>query len=58
MKIAGIILIVLQIVAIMGGGIPTGGVAVLLGYFLPGILGVFLLVKSSNKKAKKDAEGQ
>jgi len=61
MKIAGIILLVLQAVALFGsvvnGSISTmfsisGGYAVgrLLGYFLPAIIGVILLVKANKKK--------
>lgn len=61
MKIAGIILIVLQVLAVWGG-ISTGEAPFLnipgaahifevLGYFLPAIIGVILLVKA-NKKGK------
>ncbi len=62
MKIAGIILIVLQVLAVLGG-ISTGeapflnisgaaDIFAVLGYFLPAIIGVILLVKA-NKKAGK-----
>ena len=51
MKIAGIVLLILQVLALVGGGIPAGAnIAYYIGYFLPGILGVFLLIKGSNKK--------
>ena len=47
MKIAGIILLVLQVLSLAGGGIPVGAnIAYYIGYFL----GVFLLIKGSNKK--------
>ncbi len=55
MKIVGIVLIVLQILSLMGGmpSAPGGayGAGYLLGYFLPGIIGVILLVKGGKKKA-------
>ncbi len=58
MKIAGIVLIVLQVLALIGGGIPAvGGVyglGYLLGFFLPGIIGVILLVKAGKKKAEEE----
>ena len=64
MKIAGIILLVLQAVAVFGtissGGAFPMNIAGLIGYFLPAIIGVFLLIKAGTKKAKeeekKDAE--
>lgn len=58
MKIAGIILIVLQVLSIAGGGFPTGGsLAFYLGFFAPGIIGVILLIKGIQKaEAKKNAE--
>ena len=69
MKIAGIVLIILQCVAIFGslaqdvarnekvgsgfltmlqGG--TYGIAELIGFFLPAIIGVILLVKANKRK--------
>ena len=60
MKIAGIVLIVLQLVAFIGGGgVPSMGSAYdagyLLGFFLPGIIGVVLLLKGISKEnANKD----
>ena len=57
MKIIGIVLIVLQVLSILGGGLanaPAGGLGYSLGYFigffLPGIIGVVLLSKANNKK--------
>lgn len=62
MKIAGIILIVLQVLTLLGG-FPTapGGsgyaLGFYLGYFAPGIIGVILLMKGIKKaNAKKEAE--
>lgn len=56
MKIIGIILIILQVVAIMGGGVPAGNLPFLLGFFAPGIIGVILLIKSASKQEKKDED--
>ena len=62
MKIAGIILIVIQIIATVGGIIGAvaggtnpfaGGFWGLLGYFAFGIIGVILLIIHHNRKNKK-----
>ena len=56
-RIIGIVLIALQVLAMIGSmagsgsPIPSGGIFVLLGYFLPLIIGVALLV-SANKGQK------
>ncbi|MBE6784929.1 MAG: hypothetical protein E7538_01665 [Ruminococcaceae bacterium] len=65
MKKAGIILIVLQVIALVGG-IAGGslsltpnalGIAELLGFCLPGIIGVILLIKAKkNNKEKNKGE--
>ena len=60
MKIAGIVLIVLQLVSLIsGGGLPSANSAYdagyILGFFLPGIIGVVLLLKGISKEnANKD----
>lgn len=63
MKIAGIVLIILQIFGLFGGMLEEGsmapegiaGMCYMLGRFLPGIIGVILLVKGINKeKGKKE----
>lgn len=58
MKIAGIILIFMQVFSLFGGlptppGNPMNALSYYFGYFLPGIIGVILLVKGLN--AKKDS---
>lgn len=57
MKKVAIVLLVLQVLGLFGGvvngslaRILTGGIPIMLGYFLPGIIGVILLVKSNKKK--------
>ena len=50
LKVLGIILIILQILAIIGGGIPGGSLPFLIGYFAPGIIGVILLIVSRKKQ--------
>lgn len=58
MKKVGIGLIVLQIIAIISG-FSTGkmvwmeGGAVTLGYFLPAIIGVILIIKANSKEKKE-----
>ncbi len=60
MKIAGIILLVLEAIAIIGGifnsslpeMIGNGEFVTLIGFLLPGIIGAILLVVSINKKKK------
>ena len=56
MKIAGIVLICLQALAvfgaIVGGGLPTG-IAELLGFFAAGIIGIILLIVAKKKEKKK-----
>lgn len=63
MKKAGIILLVLQVVAMLGGLVngnlarmfsfsSATGVFELLGFFLPAIIGVILLIKAKKKAAK------
>lgn len=68
MKIAGIILLVLQALAIVGNilngsigemfaDLSVYGLAKLLGFFIPAIIGAILLAvgaKKSKKKTKKD----
>lgn len=68
MKIAGIVLLVLQVFAFVGshlnGSLPeifgefsVYGIARIIGYFIPAILGAILLtvgIKKSKKKNKKD----
>lgn len=54
MKIAGIVLIILEVMAILGnGGLPpvynAYSAGHLFGFLLPGIIGVVLLVKGINK---------
>lgn len=69
MKIAGIILLVLQAISLLGavanGSIATmfdfsSGYALgeLVGFFIPTIVGVFLLVKASKKAKKTEADKQ
>jgi len=58
MKIAGIILIIIQIgsfitTAIQGGSIFGNGFANLLGRCIFGIVGIILLVVAAKKKSKK-----
>ena len=58
MKIAGIILIILQVIAVigsfLGGGNPfKTGFFGLIGYFIFGIIGTILLIVYSVKKNKK-----
>lgn len=59
MKVAGIILIILQVFSLLGG-FPTNpggsgyGIGFYLGYFLPGIIGVILLIKAAKKKAAEE----
>ena len=58
MKIAGIILIILQIIAVIGSFIGgrnpfTVGIPELIGFFLIGIIGVILLIVYYVKKNKK-----
>lgn len=58
MKIAGIILIVLEVIALAGGMangslsdmVSNGEFIVLIGFLLPGIIGAALLIKAQNKK--------
>lgn len=63
MKKAGIVLIVLQIVALCSG-ISTGkmvwmeGAPQAIGYFLPAIIGVILLVKAGSKEKKEETTGE
>ncbi|MDO5399474.1 MAG: hypothetical protein Q4F17_00650 [Eubacteriales bacterium] len=59
MKVFGIILIVLQVVAVTQGvpglgegNIGLAGLAETLGFFLPGIIGVILIVRANSKKKK------
>lgn len=59
MKKVAIVLLVLQALDIFGGivngslaGILTGGIPIMLGYFLPGIIGVILLVKSNKRNIR------
>ena len=59
MKIAGIVLIVLQCLGVIGGIIVgrnpfAGGIAEAVGYFLFGIVGVILLVADHMRKKKKN----
>ncbi len=58
MKTFGIVLIVLQIISLFGGmpSVPSGGYAFgyLLGYFLPGIIGVILVIRGNRKKKDKE----
>lgn len=57
MKIAGIVLLVLQVLGLVRGitsgqlmaALSSGSPAFLLGLFLPGIIGVVLLVKAKKK---------
>ena len=59
MKKVGIVLIVLQIIAIISG-ISTGkmvwmeGAPQAIGYFLPAIIGVILLIKAGSKEKKEE----
>ena len=61
MKKAGIILIVLQVVALFGGfvggsiSMPSDfyGVGEFLGFCLPGIIGIVLLIKSKKKEKQQ-----
>lgn len=62
MKITGIVLIVLQILGLAGGMLeesrmaPEGiaGIGYMLGFFLPGIIGVILLIKGIQKEKSKE----
>ena len=56
MKILGIILLALQVFALFGtivgdglGSLLSGNIGYLIGYFLPGIIGIILLSKASKK---------
>ena len=59
MKKAGIVLICLQVLGVIGGiangslesmlSAGAGGIAQLIGFFLPGIIGVILLVRAKKK---------
>lgn len=57
MKIAGIVLLVLQVLGLVGGlasgqlmaTLSSGSPAFLLGFFLPGIIGLVLLNKAKKK---------
>jgi hypothetical protein len=60
MKKAGIVLLAIQALALFGSivsgeitSVFSGNIAYLIGYFLPTIIGVILLVKAS-KKAKQN----
>ena len=58
MKVAGIILIVLQVIAFIGSFIGgrnpfTAGIPEMIGFFLIGIIGVILLISYFIKKNKK-----
>ena len=62
-KIAGIILIVLQVLALLGGSPtppnPNFALSYYLGYCSPGIIGVILLLIGIKRaKAKKDADNE
>lgn len=54
MKKAGIVLIVLQVLAIFGtisnGGFATMGVPKMIGYFLPAIIGIILIVVAKRRE--------
>ena len=61
MKVAGIILIILQVIALFGsvanGSIRflfTSGIPYLIGYFLPTIIAIILLSKAAKKKSAKE----
>jgi hypothetical protein len=60
MKILGWILIALQVMSLMGGmpSAPGGGYAIgyYIGYFLPGIIGVILLMKANKKKQENEEQ--
>ena len=62
MKIIGIVLIILQVMALMGGNLPSvsgGGAYAMsyyLGFFAPGIIGVILLVKAISKQSAAEQE--
>lgn len=65
MKVAGIILIILQVLALFGtimgdgiGSLFSGGIAYMIGYFLPAIIGIILLNKASKKKAAEEESEQ
>ncbi len=59
MKKVGIVLIVLQIIAIISG-VSTGkmvwmeGAPQAIGYFLPAIIGVILIMKANGKEKKEE----
>lgn len=62
MKVIGIILVVLQIIAILGGivngsitNLFTGNIPYLIGYFFPGILGVVFLAAAKKRQEKREA---
>ena len=61
MQLIGIVLILLQAISLVGGlpsapGGPVYAGGYYLGYFLPGIIGVILLIKGSKKKTKEEEE--
>ncbi|MBR5617441.1 MAG: hypothetical protein IKW50_04590 [Oscillospiraceae bacterium] len=62
MKIIGYVLIILQVIAVIGGGIPSapGGAAYslsyMLGFFLPGIIGVILVARAPKHSAKRQQQ--
>ena len=56
MKKVAIVLLVIQVLALFGGiaggnltNVFSGGIFEIIGYFLPGIIGVILYIKSNKK---------
>ncbi|MBR4309032.1 MAG: hypothetical protein IKT58_05505 [Oscillospiraceae bacterium] len=65
MKKAGIILVVLQVVALLGlaagNGIDSvfnGGIAKTIGFFIPAIIGVILLYKAKKQEIQQEEENK
>lgn len=54
MKIAGIILIVLEVIALFGsissGAFATMGIIEMIGFFLPAIIGIILIVVAKRRE--------
>ena len=55
MKVAGVVLIVMQVMSIVNAGIPVSdNFMFYLGFFLPGTIGALLLIAGFVKGRKKD----
>ncbi|MGN1195801.1 MAG: hypothetical protein ACI4SB_09980 [Acutalibacteraceae bacterium] len=54
MKVAGIILIVIQVIALFGsiasGAFATMGIVEMIGFFIPSIIGIILIVAAKKRE--------